>query len=92
MRNALIFSVIIRSMELTSINGLKESRRKGYPAVVVLGHPEYYPRFGFVPSRKYNITSEYAVPPEAFMIIELQPDVLAGQSGIARYHEAFAEL
>lgn len=72
--------------------GLEESHRQGYPAVVVLGHPDYYPRFGFVPSRKYNITSEYDVPPEVFMIIELQPDVLAGKSGIAKYHEAFAEL
>jgi hypothetical protein len=73
-------------------NGLEESRRKGYPAVVVLGHPDYYPRFGFVPSRKYSITSEYDVPPEVFMIIELQPGILAGKSGIAKYHEAFAEL
>lgn len=72
--------------------GLEESHRQGYPAVVVLGHPDYYPRFGFVPSRKYNITSEYDFPPEVFMIIELQPDVLAGKSGIAKYHEAFAEL
>ena len=30
-------------------------------AVVVLGHPGYYPRFGFVPSIKHNITSEYDV-------------------------------
>ena len=72
--------------------GLDEGRRKGYPAVVVAGHPDFYPRFGFVPSRKYNITSEYDVPPEVFMIIGLQPDVLAGKSGIARYHQAFAEL
>ena len=73
-------------------NGLKESRCKGYPAVVVLGHPDYYPRFGFVASRKHNITSEYDVPPEVFMLIELQPDILAGKSGIAKYHEAFAEV
>jgi putative acetyltransferase len=60
--------------------------------VVVLGHPDYYPRFGFVPSRNYNIASEYDVVPEVFMIIELQLDALTGQSGIARNHEAFAEL
>ena len=59
-------------------------------AVVVLGHPGYYPRFGFVPSIKHNITSEYDVPPDVFMIKELQPGVLAGLSGIAKYHEAFA--
>ena len=61
-------------------------------AVVVLGHPGYYPRFGFVPSIKHNIISEYDVPPDVFMIKELQPGVLVGLSGIAKYHEAFAGL
>jgi hypothetical protein len=63
--------------------GLEKIRQKDYPAVVVLGHPDYYPRFGFVSSQKYNITSEYDVPPEVFMIKELQPGILAGKSGIA---------
>jgi putative acetyltransferase len=72
--------------------GLDECRRKGYPAVVVLGHPDYYPRFGFVPSQKYNISSEYDVPAEVFMVLELQSEALNGLAGIARYHEAFAEL
>lgn len=72
--------------------GLAECRRQGYPAVVVLGHPDYYPRFGFGPSQKYHISSEYDVAPEVFMIIELQPGILAGKSGIAKYHEAFAEF
>jgi putative acetyltransferase len=72
--------------------GLKECRAKSYPAVAVLGHPAYYPRFGFVPSIKYNITSEYDVPHDVFMIKELQPGVLAGISGIAKYHAVFADL
>jgi putative acetyltransferase len=72
--------------------GLAESRIKRYPAVVVLGHPGYYPRFGFLPSVNYSITSEYDVPPDVFMIKELTPGVLAGISGIAKYHDAFAQL
>jgi len=60
--------------------------------VVVLGHPDYYPRFGFVPSQKYNICTEYDVPPEVFMVLELQSGALSGLSGIANYHGAFAEL
>jgi putative acetyltransferase len=59
---------------------------------VVLGHPGYYHRFGFSPSVNYSITSEYDVPPDVFMIKELASGVLAGISGIAKYHEAFAEL
>ena len=59
---------------------------------MVLGHPGYYPRFGFVPSVNYRITSEYDVPADVFMAKELTPGVLAGISGIAKYHEAFAAL
>lgn len=72
--------------------GLEEGRKRGYTAAVVLGHPEYYPRFGFAPSVKYNIRSEYDVPHEVFMVKELRSGALAGISGIAKYHEAFAEL
>ena len=39
--------------------GLDECLKKDCKAVVVLGYPEYYPRFGFVPSVEYNIRSEY---------------------------------
>ena len=69
-----------------------ESRAKRYPAVVVLGYPGYYSRFGFEPSVNYGITSEYDVPPDVFMIKELTPGVMAGVFGIAKYHEAFAGL
>ena len=72
--------------------GLEECRAKSYPAVVVLGHPGYYPRFGFVPSVNYSITSEYDVPSDVFMIKALQPGVLDGISGTAKYHETFAGL
>jgi putative acetyltransferase len=60
--------------------------------VVVLGHPEYYPRFGFVPSTRFGIKSEYEVPEQAFMTLELRPDYLRGKAGTIRYHAAFAEL
>ena len=36
--------------------GLRACEKAGYKAVVVLGHPDYYPRFGFVLSVKYKIT------------------------------------
>ena len=61
-------------------------------AVVVLGHPTYYPRFGFVPASRWNIRCEYDAPPEAFMAIELQAGYLDGKAGTIRYHEAFAQV
>src|SRR5437868_14440298 len=41
--------------------GLDECRRLGHQAVVVLGHADYYPRFGFVPASRFHIRSEYDV-------------------------------
>lgn len=72
--------------------GFEECRRHGFGAVVVLGHPEYYPRFGFVPAARFGIGCEYEVPSEAFMVIELQPGHLEGASGRVEYHAAFDEL
>jgi len=69
--------------------GLKQCRQLGYKAVLVLGHPEYYPRFGFVPSSRFNIDYEYDVPEEAFMAMELQPGVLKGKTGRVKFHAAF---
>jgi len=69
--------------------GLERCKSLGYDAVVVLGHPTYYPKFGFVPSVKYGIKSEYDVPDEAFMILELTPGSLKHHEGVIRYHEAF---
>src|SRR5205807_8756724 len=56
--------------------GLKECRRIGCDVVVVLGHPEYYPRFGFAPASQKGLRCEYPVPDEVFMAIELKPNAL----------------
>jgi len=74
------------------VSGLERCRRLGAGAVVVLGHPEYYSRFGFVPAVRFGIDSEYDAPEEAFMALELQPGFLDGTSGVIRYHSAFAGL
>ena len=61
------------------------------PFVVVLGHPTFYPRFGFVPASRYGIVSEYeGVPDEAFMILVLTTGPLEGVSGVARYRPEFS--
>jgi putative acetyltransferase len=72
--------------------GIEQCKKLGCGAVVVLGHPEYYPRFGFSPSASFGISCEYDVPEEVFMILELQPDFLDGVSGNLEYHEAFSSL
>jgi putative acetyltransferase len=72
--------------------GLRQCRELGCQAVVVLGQPEYYPRFGFVPAVRHLIRSEYDVPDNVFMVAELEAGALRGVSGIARYHEAFSSV
>lgn len=71
--------------------GLERCRALGAVAVVVLGHPSYYPRFGFRPSTAFGIGCEYDAPAEAFMLIELQPGHLRGASGTVHFHEAFKD-
>ena len=62
--------------------GLDECRREGFKIVAVLGHPEYYPRFGFAPGIRYGVKSEFAdAPPEAFMLLELKPGALGALKG-----------
>jgi putative acetyltransferase len=72
--------------------GLEQCRRAGFTACVVLGHAEYYPRFGFANASRLGLRSEYDVPDEVFMARELVPGALDGKSGVIRYHPAFAGL
>jgi putative acetyltransferase len=70
--------------------GLERCAQIGGVAVVVLGHADFYPRFGFVPASRFTIACTYDVPDDVFMAIELTPGALAGRSGTVRYHQAFA--
>lgn len=72
--------------------GLDELRKLGHDIVVVLGHPEYYPRFGFKPSKSFGIKWEIDVPEDVFMVAELNIGTLNGRTGIVRYHSAFKDV
>ncbi len=72
--------------------GLARCRDSGFQAVAVLGHPEFYPRFGFLPASSFGLRSEYDVPDEVFMAMELEEKALDGVSGLLRYHAAFADI
>jgi len=72
--------------------GLKKCKEMGNIAVVVLGHPDFYPRFGFSPSSKFGIDSEYDVPEAYFMAMELRLNSLNGKTGKVTYHKAFRNV
>ncbi|HEV7367657.1 N-acetyltransferase [Arenibaculum sp.] len=67
--------------------GLERLRRDGCEAVVVLGHPRYYPRFGFSPALARKLAAPFAG--DAFMALELAEGALAGAAGSVRYPDAF---
>lgn len=69
--------------------GLAKAARLGYNAVIVLGHAHYYPRFGFVPAEKWNITAPFEVPAAAFMGKELFPHALDHITGVVTYAPEF---
>jgi len=69
--------------------GLEECRKTWYEVVVVLGHPEFYPRFGFEPSKPLGIRWEKDVPEEVFMVTELREGALAERGGVVKYLPEF---
>ncbi|MGD9873909.1 MAG: GNAT family N-acetyltransferase [Kiritimatiellia bacterium] len=70
--------------------GIEKLRQKGCPFIVVLGHPAFYPRFGFMPASRKGVFCQWdGVPDEAFMILILDKSVMAGAAGTARYREEF---
>jgi len=69
--------------------GLGAARERGEPFVVVLGHPEYYPRFGFERASRFGIRAPIEVPDEALMAMELRPGGLAGVSGVVEWASEF---
>ena len=66
-------------------HGLDTCRTLDHSAVIVLGHEDYYPRFGFQRASRYGIKPPFEVPDKSFMVLPLTPNALAGVGGIVRY-------
>jgi len=65
--------------------GLHLLREQRCPFVIVLGHPDYYPRFGFGVASRHGIQCQWEVPDEAFMVRILDPRAMESVTGVARY-------
>lgn len=72
-------------------NGLELCRQRGYGFAVVLGEPEYYRRFGFVPAARFGLVDEYGGG-DAFQALELRAGAMPAGAGPVRYADEFAEL
>jgi putative acetyltransferase len=72
--------------------GLQAGRNAGYELAVVLGHVDFYPRFGFRAARELGLTSIYTEAGDASMALELRPGALAGRAGLVTYRPEFADV
>lgn len=71
--------------------GLDVCRQRDVTAVVVVGHPGFYPRFGFVPARALGLECEFPVPDEVWLVLDLLPPGPTGRrTGTVRYRPEFA--
>ena len=68
-------------------DGLSELRDRGEAIVIVLGHKDYYPRFGFSSESARHLTSPF--PADAFMALELVEGALTAVRGVVKYPAAF---
>lgn len=70
--------------------GNQKLNEAGCPFIIVVGHAEFYPRFGFTPASKHNIRCEWELPEDVFMIAMLDPLKMQGVSGLAKYRPEFS--
>ena len=71
-------------------HGLAACQRAGCDVVVVLGHVQYYPRFGFLRAKDHGLENEYQAE-EAFMVLELTKGALQTIGGLVQFAPEFRE-
>ena len=62
----------------------------GYESVILLGHQDYYPKFGYVQTSQFGITLPFIVPTENCMAIELESNALISVTGVVDYPKEFS--
>jgi predicted N-acetyltransferase YhbS len=77
-----IGSILIRT-------AIKKARELGSGSIIVLGHKDYYPKFGFQRASRWNIKAPFEVSDDVFMTLELVEGALEKTHGIVHYSPAF---
>jgi predicted N-acetyltransferase YhbS len=70
---------------------LEKAQKLGFKSVIVVGHSEYYPKFGFKKASKYGISAPFEVPDISFFAIELEKNGLKDCHGTVEYPPEFME-
>jgi len=69
--------------------GLEIAKELSFSAVIVVGHPKYYPRFGFIPAKNWEIKLPFDVPDDVFLALELEENALKNCSGTVEYPKEY---
>lgn len=73
--------------------GIERLRQSRCPFVIVVGHPEYYPRFGFVTASTHAVRCQWdGIRDEAFMVLVVDPSTAPHLAGLAKYRPEFDDL
>lgn len=72
--------------------GNQKLKEAGCPFIIVVGHANFYPRFGFRLARTYGITCEWEVPDDVFMVLVLDQVKMQRVSGLAKYRREFSTI
>jgi len=67
------------------LESFKIAKQIGFKSVIILGHENFYPRFGFKPASMWKIIAPFDVPDESFMALELEDKSLDNISGTVVY-------
>ncbi|MGL5331084.1 MAG: GNAT family N-acetyltransferase [Peptostreptococcaceae bacterium] len=70
---------------------IEKSKKLGFNSIVVLGHPDYYSKFGFKKSSEFSIKAPFDVDDEVFRVLELKEGSLSNIKGTVEYSKAFSE-
>lgn len=72
--------------------GHQKAKELGFQSVILIGHPEYYPRFGYKPASTWGIKTQIPLPSDdVFMAVELVEGGLSGVSGMVIFPPEFGE-
>jgi putative acetyltransferase len=72
--------------------GNRKLKDAGCPFIIVVGHADYYARFGFRPAREHGIKCQWDVPDDVFMLLILDQAEMEGVSGLAKYRDEFSSV
>lgn len=69
--------------------GLERAKELDFSVVIVVGHPKYYPRFGFTPAKNWGIKLPFDVPNDVFLALELKENALRNCIGTVEYPKEY---